>query len=310
MSEKSVEVFAPATVANVACGFDVLGFALEKPGDRVIARRCDRKGVYLKSIHIENGKLPLEVEKNSAGMAALSLWRAENPPFGIELELYKNLPLGSGLGSSAASSAAGVAAANFLLENPLPIKELIPFAMEGERVACGSAHADNVAPALIGGFTLIRSYDPLEVISLVTKLTLYCSIVIPDIEIKTQEARAILKPEIPMDQAIRQWGNLGALVAGLLQGDVGLVGRSLTDHVIEHQRAILIPHFSEIKTAALESGALGCSISGSGPAIFALSASESHADEIASAMARIFHQNHIPCRHWSSPINQHGISII
>jgi len=220
------------------------------------------------------------------------------------------MPLGSGLGSSAASSVAALLAVNKILGEPLTKEELIPFAMEGERLACGAAHADNVAPALLGGFTLIRSYDPLDVIKIKTPKNLFSAVIHPHVEVSTEDARKILKKQITLKQAITQWGNTAGLIAGLLQEDLGLIARSLQDVVIEPIRSLLIPGFNEVKAAALKAGALGCSISGSGPSIFALANSISKAQYIAKNMENEILKMKIKCDVFVSPINHEGAKIL
>src|SRR3989339_1224235 len=238
-----ITAYAPATVANVACGFDILGFAVEKPGDTVTVNFKKTAGVKITKI-IGNKNLPLDAVKNTAGYAVIKLLEYLNEKRGIEMELHKNMPLGSGLGSSAASSVAALLAVNKILGEPLTKEELIPFAMEGERLACGAAHADNVAPALLGGFTLIRSYDPLDVIKIKTPKNLFSAVIHPHVEVSTEDARKILKKQITLKQAITQWGNTAGLIAGLLQEDLGLIARSLQDVVIEPIRSLLIPGFN------------------------------------------------------------------
>jgi homoserine kinase len=307
--KKEIRVFAPATVANVACGFDILGFAIEQPGDEVFVRLTDTPGVNILKITGDQGRLPLTVEKNTVSVSILALLKYLNSTQGFEIELTKRMPLGSGLGSSAASAVAGVFAANLLLGNPLTKKELLPFATEGERVACGSAHADNVAPALLGGFVLIRSYQPLDVIQISTP-DLFCTVLHPQIEIRTEDARKILKKQILFKDAITQWGNIAGLIAGLMKSDYDLIRRSLQDVIIEPVRSILIPGFHEIKQAALESGALGCSISGSGPSVFALSSTLEIAAEAGTAMQAIVTDLEIASEIYISKINSIGPRII
>ena len=284
----SVSVFAPATVANVASGFDVLGFAIEEPGDLVLVRRVPGELVRLVAVEGDGGRLPREPERNTATVAISGLLEKLGRPFGVEVELHKRMPLASGLGSSAASAVAGVVAANILAGEPLDRRELLPFVMEAERVACGSAHADNVAPALLGGFVLIRSYDPLDVVRLPVPPSLCAAIVHPHIEVKTEDARKILKRDIRLSRAVEQWGNLAGLVASLYEGDLALLSRCLKDVVAEPVRSLLIPGFPSVKQAALEAGALGCSISGSGPSLFALCSSTETARGVARAMAGAF----------------------
>jgi homoserine kinase len=304
---ESIKVFAPATVANVACGFDIFGFAVDNPGDEVIIRRSDKKGVFIKKIEGDGGRLPLETERNTAGIAILKfLEKIDSTNVGLEVELKKLMPLGSGLGSSAASAVAGVFAANELLGKPLAQKDLLPFAMEGERIACGSAHADNVGPSLMGGFVVIRSYDPLDIVQIPTPADLYATIVHPQIEVNTKDARNILRREISLSKAITQMGNVAGLMAGLMLPDYELIGRSLTDVIIEPIRSILIPQFDVVKNSAISQGALGCSISGSGPSIFALSRHQDTAHKVGKAMQEGFAMAGIGSECYVSGINQAG----
>ncbi len=290
-SEKQeVKVFAPASVANVNCGFDVMGFALEKPGDEIVARRTDGEGVTIARVTGDEGLLPDSPEKNTAGVSARALLNHLDLDIGVELEIHKKMPMGSGLGSSAASSVGAVIAVNRLLGNPLELHELLSFAAEGERVACGAAHLDNVAPSLLGGFVFIRSQQPPDVVELECPVPLYATVVHPKIEIRTEDTRKILRREVLLSKAVTQWGNVGGLVAGLLKGDYDLIGRSLEDVIIEPIRSVLIPGFNEVKEAAMDAGALGSGISGSGPSIFALSSSGETAQEVALAMQQEFNR--------------------
>jgi homoserine kinase len=307
---KSIKVFAPATVANVACGFDIMGFAVDNPGDEVVLQLADEPGVRITRITGDEGRLPLHPDKNTASVSIMALLQHLGSEQGFELELHKRMPLGSGLGSSAASAAAGVFAANQLLGAPLTPLELLPFAMEGERQACGSAHADNVAPALLGGFVIIRSYDPLDVFKIPTPEKLFCTIVHPDIEVNTKDARHILKNQITLKKAVVQWGNVAGLVAGLLQSDYDLIGRSLQDVIIEPIRGLLIPGFTEVKVAAAKAGALGSSISGSGPSIFALSPDHQTAVAVGEAITRVFQEIGISGKTYVSKINQSGPMVV
>lgn len=304
---ETIRVYAPATVANVACGFDIFGFAVNHPGDEVVLTKKDSPGIFIQEITGDDGRLPKDVAKNTAGIAIqkyLAFIGREDQ--GFNLSLHKDMPLGSGLGSSAASAVAGVFAANELMGRPLTQKELLPFAMEGERVACGSAHADNVGPSLLGGFVVIRSYDPLDIIQIPTPSDLYASIVHPQIEVNTKDARGILHREISLSTAITQMGNVAGLVSGLLLPDYDLIGRSLVDVLIEPSRSILIPQFAAVKASAIAAGALGCSISGSGPSLFALSRGESTAKLVAKAMAAAFAAVGIGSEEYVSQINQQG----
>lgn len=300
-------MFAPASVANVACGFDILGFALERPGDEIIARMSDKPGLRITNITGAKGKLPLDIEKNTAGFAAQRLLEhLGEEGLGIEMEIHKKMPFGSGLGSSAASAAAAVMAVNELLRRPLEKKDLLPFAVLGEQVADGAYHADNVAPSLLGGLILIRNNEALDVHRLPLPRGLFASVIYPHVEILTKDARGVLSEQVSLKQCIEQSGNLAGLIIGLYNSDFDLIGRSLQDVIIEPQRAGLIPHFYKIKEAALNAGALGCSISGAGPSIFALSANSLIAEIVGDAMKKIFTDVGIDNDLYVSAINQEG----
>ncbi len=285
---KSIKALAPATVANVSCGFDIFGFAVEAPADEVIVTLTKEPGVVIRAITGDGGKLPLEAEKNTSGVAVQEFLKAIDSDQGAEIVLHKKLPLGSGMGSSAASSVAALVAINHLFDNPFTREQLLPFAMEAERIACGSAHADNVAPSLLGGFVLIRGYDPLDVARIPTPDNLYCTLVHPHLELKTSDSRRVLKASIPMKDAITQWGNIAGLVVGLMKPDYGLIMRSLNDVVAEPIRSVLIPGFAVIKAEAIRNGALGCGISGSGPTIFALSTEYAIAANVGKVIQQQF----------------------
>ncbi len=313
MTPKQVTAFAPATVANVACGFDVLGFALEAPGDEVTARlRADivAASVIITSLSggegIEFDGIPLDAEHNTAGKAALSLLQAANAPFGVELKIRKMMPAGSGMGSSAASAGAAVVAVNELLRlngiRHFTPMDLIPHGMEGEAVASGSKHADNVGPAITGGILLLRGYNPLDAVEIPVPKRLHCAVVRPHIEVATSMARSLMPKEIPLKTAIMQWGNLAGLIAGLMKEDYALIGRSLNDVVAEPVRAQLIPGFHDMKRAAMAAGALGCSISGSGPSVFALTDSLEAAQKAASAMEAALRPYNVDCTEYVSKL--------
>jgi homoserine kinase len=303
-----IKVFAPASVANVACGFDVLGFALEKPGDEIVVRFSETPG--LRITKITGGKLPYEPEKNTAGFAVLKLLEyLGETQRGIDMEIHKKMPFGSGLGSSAASAAGAVVAVNALLRGPLEKRALLPFAVLGESIASGAIHADNVAPSLLGGFTLVRDSTTNDVHRIYVPRGMYATIIYPKVEILTKEARAILKPEISLKKMVQQSANLGAFILGMMNSDFELIRRSLQDVVIEPQRAQLIPLFHEIQAAALAEGALGCSISGSGPSIFALSPNNIYAEKIGEAMKGIYEKNKIPHELYISGINMEGVTL-
>ncbi|MCW1952859.1 MAG: homoserine kinase [Flavobacteriia bacterium] len=303
----SIRIFCPGTIANVSCGFDVLGVALAGVGDHMLISKSINKGVRITKITGQD--LPLDTHNNVAGVAALALLGHLHSEAGFEIEIHKKIKAGSGIGSSAASSAGAVWGINYLLGSPLSIEQLIPFAMEGERLASGVAHADNVAPALLGGFTLVRSSQPLDVVTLPSPSELYATVIHPQIEIKTADSRRILKTNIALTDGITQWGNLGALVAGLFKEDYPLIGRSLEDVIIEPIRSILIPGFDTIKKAALEAGALGCGISGSGPSVFAFSQGKETAQKVAQAIKAAYEPFDIPFELHLSKINPQGVCL-
>jgi homoserine kinase len=307
----SVKAFAPATVANVACGFDIFGFAIEEPGDIVELNKRDEPGIVITDIFGDEGRLPRSAEKNAVTVVMLHLLKHLGiKDFGCEVILHKNMPLGSGMGSSAASAVAGVVAMNELLGNPLSRGELLRFAMEGERIASGSAHADNVGPSLLGGFVVIRSYNPLDIFTIPVPDDLYCTLVHPDIEINTKDARFILRNEVSLKNTITQMGNVAGLVAGLMKSDYDLISRSMVDVIIEPVRSILIPEFKQVKQAAIANGALGCSISGAGPSMFALSRGIENARKAGEAMQRRFAEAGIDSGVHVSGINQQGALIL
>jgi len=307
---KSIKALAPATVANVSCGFDIFGFAVEAPADEVIITLKREPGVVIRQITGDGGKLPLEANRNTAGVAVEAFLKEIESDLGAEIILHKKLPLGSGMGSSAASSVAALVAINHLHDNPFSREQLLPFAMEAERIACGSAHADNVAPSLLGGFVLIRGYDPLDVTKIPTPSNLYCTLVHPHLELKTEDSRRVLKSSIPMKDAITQWGNIAGLVVGLMKPDYGLIMRSLSDVVAEPIRSVLIPGFGNIKAEAVKNGALGSGISGSGPTIFALSTEYTIAQNVAKAIQQQFENIKLKSDVFVSKINTIGARIV
>ncbi|MBK8041543.1 MAG: homoserine kinase [Haliscomenobacter sp.] len=311
MGSSGIKVFAPASVANVAVGYDILGFALEKPGDEIIASFKDSPGLEITKITGAGGKLPYDLDRNTAGFAAKKLLEyLGETERGIALEIHKKMPFGSGLGSSAASAAAGVMAVNELLGRPLEKPQLLPFAVLGEQIADGAYHADNVAPSLLGGIVLIRSNADLDVHRLHVPKGLYVAVIYPEVEVLTREARSILSKQVNLDQLIRQSGNLAGFIVGLYNTDFDLIRRSLEDVVIEPQRARLIPHFYEVKEAALRAGALGCSISGAGPSIFALCDNTLTAEAAGKQMQAVFDQSRIKNHLFLSAINQEGAVLL
>lgn len=305
MSE--VRVLAPATVANVVCGFDILGFALSEPNDEMTLRKIAEKTVRI--INRDDYNLPTEPTENVAGVALLSMLEAIDADFGFEVEIKKGIKPGSGVGSSSASAAGAVVAANFLLGERFSKAELVEYAMDGEKVASGARHADNVAPCIYGGFTLVRTSNPLDIIPL-DYPKLFVTVVHPQIEVKTSDAREILKQKIELKEAIAQWGNVAALVAGLQKGDYPLISRSLEDRIIEPIRSILIPKFDEIKVASKFAGSLGGGISGSGPSIFMLSENFETAREVENKMSKVYSVTGIDFNTYVSEINPFGVKLI
>lgn len=306
-----IAAFAPATVSNVACGFDVLGFALEQPGDVVVAAPLGRSGVEIDAVHGDDGRLPRDPGRNTAGAAARALLERLETTRGVRLTVHKGLPLESGVGSSGASAVAAVVAVNELLGRPASIEMLLACAMAGEQAGCGAMHPDNVAPALVGGFVLARSADPPDIVHLPVPEGLACAVLHPHVAIHTGAARALLGETVPLPHAVRQWANVGALVAALFQRDLALLGRSLEDLVAEPRRAGLVPGFHDIKAAALAAGALGCSLSGSGPSIFALAASLEDARRAGTAMRRALEGSAaVEADVWISPVGTRGARVL
>ncbi|WP_298535929.1 homoserine kinase [uncultured Algibacter sp.] len=303
-----IKIFSPATVANVACGFDVLGFCLDSVGDDMVIRKTDKKGIHI--TRIEGFNLPYEAELNVAGVSALAMYDAIDVDFGFEIEIYKNIKPGSGIGSSAASAVGSVFGMNELLNRPFSKTQLTEFAIKGEALASKCEHADNLAPALFGGFTLVKSISPLRILEIPSPDDLYATIIHPQIEIKTSESRAILPKEVPLSEAIEQWANLGSLVHALHTSDYDLISNSLTDVIVEPHRGKLIPEFNAVKTAALKAGALGAGISGSGPSIFSLSKSSETAIKVKDAMESIYSKTGIAFEIHVSKINTNGVKII
>lgn len=305
---KEIKVFCPATIANISCGFDVLGLCLDNVGDEMIIRKTKEKGVRITKI--DGADLPLETEKNVSGVAALAMLKTIEVDCGFEIEIYKKIKAGSGIGSSAASSVGAVFGINELLGRPFSRKQLVFFAMQGEKLASGTAHADNVAPALLGGFTLVRSYTPLDVIRIDSPKELYAVVVHPQIEVRTADSRSVLKEQVTLKKAIIQWGNLGGLISGLYTEDYDLISRSLHDEIVEPLRSVLIPGFDNIKGAAIEAGALGSGISGSGPSIFAFCKGEKMANKVRVAMCNVLNDMQIPYDSHLSMVNSEGVKEI
>jgi homoserine kinase len=285
MTDRAVTAFAPATVSNVACGFDVLGFALDQPGDEVTARFVSHPGVTIAGIDGDGGRLPRDAARNTAGIAVQTLLARLGERRGVELAIRKGLPLSSGLGGSAASAVAAVVAADALFESHAGLDMLLASAFEAERLGSGSAHADNIAPCLYGGFVLVRDPSRPDIVRLPIPAGLTAVVVHPDLEIETSRARELLGDTVPLADAVRQTANLGAFVDALHRGDFALLARSLEDRIAEPRRAALVPGFAAIKRAAIDAGALGSSFSGSGPSLFALCADRLTADRVGTAMS-------------------------
>jgi homoserine kinase len=309
-AKRSVRAFAPATVANVCCGFDILGFAVEAPGDEVKITLREDEEIVITSIDGDGGRLPKEASSNTAAVAIQSLQNKLGIRQGVDIELKKNLPLGSGMGSSAASAVAALIGMNQLLDHPLQRKELIEHAMEAERVACGSAHADNVAPSLLGGFVLVREYHPLDVIRIDAPDRLHCALIHPHLELKTSDSRSVLRHSISLKDTITQSGNVAALMIGLSKADYALIGRSLKDVIAEPIRSVFIPGFDQLREIAIDAGALGFGISGSGPTVFALSETPETATRVANEIQKAFQKKGLKSDIYTSKVNQLGARIM
>ncbi|MGE5797873.1 MAG: homoserine kinase, partial [Ignavibacteria bacterium] len=304
---KEIKVFAPASVTNVSCGFDIMGFALNNPGDEVILKIKDNGGIKISKITGADKKLSNDPLKNTAGQALIALADYLKFKKGLDVTIHKRMAIGSGLGSSAASAVAAVFAFNELLGKPLSKSELLPFALEGEKLTSGGRpHADNVSASLLGGFILVRSIDPIDVINIDVPDNIHCTVVHPHLELNTSDLRKLLKKQILLSDAVQQWGNIAGLVAGLMKKDMNLISRSMKDVIIEPSRSLLIPGFYEIKKAAMDSGALGCSISGSGPSIFALSTWERLANKMGIEMREVLFAMNIESDLFISKINKKG----
>ena len=303
---KEVKVLAPATIANLVCGFDILGMAINAPYDEMTLSLRNERGICIK--HTDEYNLPEAAEKNVAGVSLQALMDDYKKPVGFNLTIHKNIKPGSGLGSSAASAAGAVVAANHLLGNIFSKEELVRFAMNGEKLAGGVKHADNVSPCIYGGVTLVRSIFPLDIIPL-NSPDLFVTIVHPQIEVRTSDSRQILRKEVLLKDAIKQWGNIGGLITGFMKNDCELIGRSLEDVIVEPVRSILIPGFDEVKSKCKNAGALGGGISGSGPSIFMLSKEEGTADKVEAIMKEIYEKIGVDYKTYVTQINPHGVKI-
>jgi homoserine kinase len=308
--KSGIKVVAPASVSNLACGFDILGMALDVPCDEIIGRWAETPGVHLISITGQKRGIPADPEKNIATVAAKALLHhLGESRRGIELKMHKYIPAGSGIGSSASSAVAAVMLINEMLNRPLEKRELIPFALTGERIASGMTVGDNVIASMMGGLILIRDIESIDFHRIYPPPGLFAAILLPDITIETKTSRGVLRPEVPLHDAIRQAAHLGSFVIGMHNADLDLIRRSLQDFIIEPQRKHLVPHFERVKEVALGLGALGCSISGAGPAIFALCQEKGMAETIALGMQRLYAEHRLDARTFVSAINHHGVTL-
>jgi len=304
----SIRVFSPGSVTNISCGYDILGFCLDKVGDKITATKTAEKGLKISSI--DKYDLPISIDKNVAGIAAQAMINEIDIDHGIHLKIEKGIKPGSGIGSSAASSAGAVFAINKLIGSPFSDLELIRFAMEGEKYVSGSYHADNVSPILLGGFTLVRSIDELDIIKLPNPKDLIATIIRPEIEIKTSDSRKVVKSKVTIDKMVRQSANLAAFISSLYTEDYNLMSSSVVDEIIEPDRALLIPEYYNIKKISSKAGAIACGISGSGPAIFSLSKSNKVANDILNKMSSHFDSVNITYNGFNSKINSEGVKVI
>ena len=304
---KHIIVKCPGTVANLVCGFDILGLALNEPSDIMEMKLLDEPKVIIHNRDMYN--LPTEPEKNVAGVVLLSIMEKVGGNTGFEVTIEKHIKPGSGIGSSAASAAGAAVAANLLLANRFNTDEVVQFAMNGEKLASGVKHADNIAPCILGGISLIRSIHPLDIISIPSP-DLFVTVVHPQIEVRTSDARQILKQQVFLKDAIRQWGNIAGLVTGFMKNDLDLIGRSLEDVIIEPVRSILIPGFDEVKRKCKDAGALGGGISGSGPSVFMLSKDEATARSVETVMKEVYTRIGIDYYTYVTTINKKGVEVV
>lgn len=313
MSRDFVTAFAPASIGNLGVGFDVLGLAIAGAGDKVSARRMDNPGVHISDIRAPDGNyhggLSSDPAKNTALIAAAALWQAHGDGGGLELEVRKGVPLQSGMGSSAASAVAGAVAANALLPAPLPLLALLPFALAGEKFASNGLHADNVAPSLLGGLVLCPPGLLPDVVQIPPPNALQSVLLHPDLEVNTAESRGGLAKQVATDAWITQQGNLSCFIAACYLNDVALMRRTLRDDIIEPQRQKSVPCFPAVKKAAIDANAIGSSLSGSGPAIFALCEADD-AESVAAAMAAACRESGVECRTWISAVDAPGAHIV
>jgi homoserine kinase len=306
MEKISIKAFA--TVSNLGCGFDILGFATDIVSDEIILTMNQLNKIRIVKVS-GPGTIPLDPLKNTASVALQAMLDKLGTNQGFDIEINKKVMPGSGLGSSAASSAGVVTGANHLLGEPCSINQLVDFAMEGEKLISGTPHADNVGPAILGGIVLVRGYKPLDLVQLPVPDELFCLILHPQIEVKTADARNILNPQVDLKTAVKQWGNVAGLVAGFYTNDYALISRSVEDLIVEPQRAILIQGYDSLKKAAIDAGAIACNISGSGPSVFALARGIESARKILQAMESQYNSENIPFHSYLTRINNNGVTI-
>ena len=304
----TIKVFSPGSVTNLSCGYDILGFCLDKVGDTIIVKKIPEQGLRISSI--DKYDLPLSIDENVAGIAAKAMINEVKISHGLDIKIEKGIKPGSGIGSSAASSAGTVFAINKIIGSPFSNRELIRFAMEGEKYVSGSYHADNVSPILLGGITLVRSVKDLDIIKLPNPKDLIATIIRPEIEIKTSDSRKVVKSKVTIDKMVRQSANLAAFISSLYTEDYDLMSNSIVDEIIEPDRALLIPEYYNIKQISLRAGAIACGISGSGPAIFSLSKSTKVANNILDKMSSHFDSVNINYNGFVSKINSEGVKVI
>lgn len=308
--EELIKAYAPASIGNVIVGFDVLGLAVNEPGDEVSVKFNDNQKTQIVKIEGDNGKLPKEVDKNTAGIAVNAFLRKLDSRQGVDIHLKKNLPLGSGLGSSAASAVAAVVAANKLFNEPFTKTELLPFLMEAEAMASGSAHADNIAPCLLGGLVMTLSNSPVQVKQLPFLKDVWIVLTKPNVEILTKQARMLLKETVPLNNVVSQFSNLSGFIAAIYENDVDLMRRTMQDYIAEPVRAQLIPGYIQIKDIAQQNNAIGCGISGSGPTMFALVETKKQADSLSEQFQQAFQEINIGCLNYVTQVSEAGAQVL
>ena len=305
----SIKLHAPATIANIACGFDVLGICLDAPYDEIEIKKISSREVVINSIKSSFSDIPVIPNQNTGGIPALMIIKDYCLDFGFEINIKKGIPLCGGLGSSAATAAGVTYGINKLLNNKLSKEEVVKYALEGEKISSKTPHADNIGPCINGGFVIIKSTNPLELIN-VPVGDYYFSIIHPEIKISTKMARELLPENIKLKDAVKQWGNIASLVYGFTSNNINLIKSSMEDYIVEPVRSKLIPHYDEVKENALVNGAIGCSISGSGPSIFSISENYENSKRILLGMERVFSSHSISYHSYLSKINTTGITIL